>query len=90
MELGNLIVRTPDVLSTDLDDELVLMSIDLGNYYGVSSTARRIWELLEPPTTLGNLLERLAGEFDAPTEDLRRDVCTFLEKLQLEGLVSIQ
>lgn len=90
LENRSLISRTPDILATDIDDELVLMSIDLGNYYGISSTARRIWELLDAPTTLGALLERLAGEFDAPVEILRADVCTFLEKLQLEGLVAVQ
>jgi hypothetical protein len=82
-----LITRSPELLSTVLDDELVLMSIDLGNYYGISSTARRIWELLEAPATLASLLVQLAVEFDASPDTLRTDVEEFLLRLEREGLV---
>ncbi len=89
MNPTTLITRSPELLSAVLDDELVLMSIDLGNYYGISSTARRIWELLETPVTLAFLLKQLAVEFDASPDILRTDVEEFLGRLQREGLVGL-
>jgi hypothetical protein len=47
--------RTHDMLSTELDQETVLMSIDAGAYYGLAGPARSIWEKLEKPLTFSAL-----------------------------------
>jgi hypothetical protein len=41
--------RAQEMLSTELDQETILMSIDAGAYYGLEGPARSIWEILEPP-----------------------------------------
>ncbi len=89
MNIDSLITRKSDVLATELDGELVLMSIDLGHYFGMVNTARRIWELLDQPKTVGHLVQALEREYDAPAEVLRRDAQAFLMRLCEEGLVQI-
>ncbi len=71
-----------------VDGELVLMSIHLGNYYGVASSARRIWEMLESPVTLEHLLVELGREFEGDPAVMRADVVAFVESLQQQGLVT--
>jgi hypothetical protein len=58
---ATLITRSTDIIATDLDGELVLMSIEKGNYYGIKGTALRIWELAETPCRVGPLCHPLAG-----------------------------
>lgn len=90
MNSTSLISRNPDVLATELDGEIVLMSIELGQYFGMAQSGRRIWELLDPPLTLEGLLDRLAKEYEAPPDLLKHDVQVFLQRLESEGLVHIE
>ncbi len=76
-----LIRRNPVLLATEVDGELVLMSLERGNYYGLKTTARRIWELLETPTTLAQLCEQLAQEYEAAPGQIEGDVAAFVGQL---------
>ncbi len=79
--------RRPDMLFSRIDDEVVMMSIETGEYYGLNPVASRIWELLETPHTLVNLIERLMQEFDIDEQSCRRDVETFLRQMIEKKLV---
>jgi hypothetical protein len=81
------LTRAEGILATELDDEVVLMSIERGAYYGVDKTARRIWDLLEVPQTVAELCTRLQEEFEVDDETCRRDVLAFVGLLHAEGLV---
>jgi len=79
--------RNSDILETTLDNEVVLMSIEHGCYFGLENTAKRIWQLLETPLSLAQLQEALGNEFEAPPEVIERDVADFLSKMLNNGLV---
>lgn len=87
VEASGVVARRQDILSTELDGSLVLMSIELGQYFGVASTARRIWDLLEEPKTVPQLVDCLAREFQADEAVLRADVLDFVAQLKHHGLV---
>ena len=40
--------RAEELLSTELDQETVLMSIDAGAYYGLAGPAQSIWDNSRP------------------------------------------
>ena len=52
--------RVENLLSTELDQETVLMSLDAGAYYGLEGPARTIWETLAAPMTFSALVARTA------------------------------
>lgn len=74
-------------LRADFPGETVLMSFDTGRYYGLEGTALSVWQLLETPRTLEDLVAALAESHDVPVERCRQDVAPFLEALTREGLV---
>jgi hypothetical protein len=83
------ISRSPQILATQLDDEIILMSIERGNYYGLKTTSRRIWELVENPCTLSALSAQLALEYDAPPGQIEADVQAFVLKLADQALLVV-
>lgn len=85
--LATLITRSKDILATELDGELVLMSIEQGNYYGLKGTARRIWELAETPCSVGDVCTRLETEYNAPSGCIEVDVIAFVSHLAAESLM---
>lgn len=81
------LARAPELLRTEFPRETLLMSLEAGRYYGLEGTARRVWDLLEAPCSLQELLGRLGEEYDASPERLSQDVRGFLEELIREGIV---
>ncbi|MBI4868133.1 MAG: PqqD family protein [Candidatus Wallbacteria bacterium] len=83
----SLLRRVPSALEAELDGELLIASVETGNYFGVSNCGRRIWELLATPLTLEELCEKLGAEYDADSALVRRDVLEFLSDLMRHGLL---
>ena len=87
---GDIISRNKDHISAELDGELVLMSIENGKYYGMSSIARRIWELIEQPIVFKDICRILNDEYDADKDQINQETTYFLTDLQNEKLIKIQ
>jgi hypothetical protein len=82
--------RDQDLLSTELDQEVVLMSIDAGAYYGLEGPARSIWEILETPMSFSELVDRLVAEYQISPKDCAADLQKFLGELEREGLLRVE
>jgi hypothetical protein len=82
--------RAPNLLSTELDQETVLMSIDAGAYYGLEGPARTIWEILETPVIFLMLVQRLVAEYNVTPEKCGADLQEFLAKMEREGLLRVE
>jgi hypothetical protein len=78
------------MLSTELDQETVLMSIDAGAYYGLKGTAQCIWEQLETPLTFSALVDRLVEEYEVSPEICAADLSGFLAEMEREGLLRVE
>jgi hypothetical protein len=82
--------RHQDLLSTELDQEVALMSIDAGAYYGLKGPARSIWEILETPVSFSELVSRLVEEYDVSQEDCAADLQEFLREMEREHLLRVE
>ena len=82
--------RTQEMLSTELDQETVLMSIDAGAYYGLKGTAQSIWKSLETPLTFSALVDGLVKEYQIAPEACAADLQRFLAELEEEGLLRVE
>lgn len=83
------LIRSDKMLSTELDQETVLMSIDAGAYYGMAGPARSIWEKLENPITFSELVELLVKEYAISSETCAADLQGFLGEMEREGLLRV-
>jgi len=76
--LASVITQSEDQVSTDLEGEVVLMSIQQGNYYSMNSVLSRIWALSGKPVRISAICDSLMEEYQ-----VERDVC---EKQALEAV----
>ena len=79
--------RTEKMLSTDLDQETVLMSIEA--YYGMAGTARTIWAKLETPMTFAALVDELVKQYAVTPEACAAELQGFLGEMEKEGLLHV-
>lgn len=87
IEIASRVVRTEGMMSTPVDDEIVILNMKGNNYISLDPIGRRIWEMIETPSIVDELCNRLEQEFDAPREQIVTDVLSFLEEMEHEGLV---
>lgn len=87
---NDLLARGEDVMSCELDGEIVIMSIDNGCYYNLNGTASRVWDLLETGLTLDELCGKLVEDYDLSPSDCVADVADLLADLRRFGLVDVQ
>lgn len=83
------ITRAPNLMSTQIDDEIVILNMATDNYIALDVIGLRIWELLEAPCTLDEICKQLEQEFSGDPEQIRADVLAFLDELQTEEMLNI-
>lgn len=79
----------PEVLTREVGDELVLMSLTTDAYYGLTGVARRAWELFAAGSNLGEAAEQIAKEYAVPVEKVLADLVALVDDLVAEGLVVV-
>lgn len=87
---SSVVSRGPGWLSAWVGDEHVMMSAETGTCISMSETGGRVWELIETPLSLADLLRRLADEYSADDATLRTDVLPFLRALQEQQAITVQ
>lgn len=89
-ELKLIYARNSQIVSASLGiDEMALLSVARGKYYGLNGPATRIWEILDKPRTASEVCRALLAEFDVDPEICRLDTRDLLEELVAEGLVQV-
>jgi len=78
--------RKSDLIGATLEDELVMMSVEHGQYYGMGGVGPRIWELIETPRSYEELVEQILEEYEVEREVCEKDMLIFLEQIEQLGL----
>ena len=81
-------VRRSDILAQAAGETVILLTPDSGEYFTLNEVGGRIWELADGSRTVSEIAGALAGEYDAPVEEIRADALELLGELAEERLVS--
>ena len=84
-----LIRRSSSPVETTVGAEIVLMSLDAGNCYGLGETGSDVWRLLAEPTAVSDLVASLKEIYEAPEGEIERDVEELLQKMQELNLIEL-
>jgi hypothetical protein len=67
-----------------------MVSIDSGQYYGVSQVARDIWESIERPMMVSDLINHLIANYSVDILICEKETLAFLEQLLAERLLQVK
>jgi len=81
--------RKQDQLSSEIDGEVVMLSIENSEYYGMDKVGSHIWQLIEKPISLKQLIGILLDEYEVAEEQCTEDTVKFIEQLMEKELVEI-
>lgn len=72
---------------TEIDDEIVVMNLESGEFFSLTGTAREIWQLLDGTRDRAGLLAELARSFAVQPAEIDADLDLFLDSLAGAGLI---
>jgi hypothetical protein len=81
-------VAVPGCLATTLGNEVVVLNLENGVYYGLNAVAASVWKRLSTPCSLSELVVAVEAEFEAADNDVESDLRSLLETLGTHGLVT--
>ncbi|MGL4232931.1 MAG: PqqD family protein [Casimicrobium sp.] len=74
-------------MSKQVGEELVLLDLNGGVYYGLNAVGARFWALLNEERSLASIRDTLLSEFETTSDVIERDLADLVSKLSAKGLI---
>ena len=81
-------INAPTVIHEVIDDEVVIIHFDTGNYYSLRDVGLDIWRLVESGATL-NEVQEIVSQMYEDGGDIEGTISQFIVELRREGLIEI-
>ena len=75
------------VMFNRVGEEIVLLDLDSGTYYGLDAVGGRLWDLITGSATIGEAIDAMLDEYEVEREVLERDVLKLVDELAEKGLL---
>jgi hypothetical protein len=91
MNINNdsIIAVMQDQVYINLEDEVVILSLKDGVYYGLNPVGAQIWNLIQEPRRVQEILEILLSQFEVEPKRCEEDVLKLLQELAIRGLINV-
>ncbi len=74
---------------TDLDGEKVMIDFSSGKYFLLKGAANEIWDYIQSPIVVSDILHKLMGVYDVEEDTCRDSVFSFLNQLSNYEFITI-
>ncbi len=85
----SIVVCSDGNLSCDLQGEAVVLNLQSGTYFGLNPMGARIWELIQKPAKVSDVLHELLEEYEVDASLCEADLVSFLNQLREQNLLKI-
>lgn len=84
---GILSKRLDQFVETEIDDEVVAMSLASGDFFSLKDSALAIWRAIDGQTDRVALTATIAADYGVEAGDIAADVDAFIESAKAAGLL---
>lgn len=90
LNLNSIIVKNDSLISSKLDEGLVMMSLENNSYYGLDEIGKRVWEIIEDKISVQDLINILTNEYNVSNEECQKDIMELLKQLKKEDMILVE
>lgn len=83
------VVIPAHVLVREVSGEMVLLSLESEDYFGLDLVGSRIWQLLASEATVRDVFTSMLGEYDVDEATLAHDLEGLIEELASRRLIEL-
>ncbi|MDO9045565.1 MAG: PqqD family protein [Methanobacteriaceae archaeon] len=80
---------TKEAVHCDLEDEVVILGLKDGVYYGLNPVGAFIWNLIQKPITVKEIKKAILNEYDVEEEVCENDLIELLGNLRDKNLIEV-
>ncbi len=77
-------------VSSDLGEEVAILDLNAGVYYGLDAVGALVWDLIQKPRTVAEVRDAVVSEYDVESDRAGRDLLALLQDLADEGLIEVR
>lgn len=89
ISLDAVIQANNDQISTDMADEMVILNLQDGVYYGLNQVGTFVWKMLQAPVPVRQICDAVVDEYEVDPERCQKDILALLQDLQSHGLIKV-
>lgn len=87
---ATVISKLDHLVAADIGNEVVILHLETGIYFGMEGVASRVWALLEEPKSLEAIERAVLDEYDVDPAVCHDEVERLISDLLAEGLVEVR
>jgi hypothetical protein len=89
MSLGSIAVASDELVSTNLNGEIVILGFRSTSYYGLGGVGGFVWDLLQQPRKISEIRDAILQEYDVEPTRCEEDLFALLRELADRQLIEI-
>ena len=89
IDLDTVVARSAQLVSSQVDGDIMMMNAATGKYYSLASVGARVWELLGEPKSARQLCASLAAEYRVERSRCEQEVVAFIRQMTAEGVLAV-
>ncbi len=89
IEKGTHVRKRPEAIEAAVGNEVVLMVTESGKVFALGETGSDVWRRLQAGAPVGEVVQSLAEEYNAPEARLEADVARLILRLHEYALVEL-
>ncbi len=74
---------------TDLGNEIAILNLDTGIYYGLNEVGADVWNFISEPRTVLQIHGHIRTQYDVDPDRCFRDLVALLKQLAEAGLIKL-
>ncbi len=87
--LNNIYQKNDIVYSATINGRTVVLNMETGRSYDLEGVGFLIWQMLDNPSTLNDIISGVADECEVSVSECRDDVTDFIKTLSDNNLITI-
>lgn len=89
ISIEQIVIQSEGNIVSDMGSEKVMLNIENGKYYNLGKIGGDIWELIDTPILVSELITNIMAKYDVNKEKCEEEVVSFLESMHEEKLVRV-
>lgn len=85
----SVVQRESDVLFSKMDGEVVMLSIQNSEYYGLNEIGSQIWEMIAQPVKVEKIIDGLMKDYEVNRQQAETDILPLLEELKRKKILHL-
>lgn len=89
MDPSSVLTRVEGLMSSQVGSDIVFLNPRTDSYVALDEVGRAVWEALEEPRSLADLVGELTTRYAGDAQQIEADVRAFVARLEAEGMVQV-